>query len=139
MILEEKATNADTSRHIRTVQKFLHLFVKELLDRADVHDQSKLRSPEVELFTEYTSKLAGCTYGSIEYEEYRKAMKPALDHHYAKNRHHCEHMADGINDMNLIDVIEMFCDWEAATLRTTVIYESRLNIMRRDSVCRVSW
>lgn len=44
-------------------------------------------------------------------------MKPALDHHYAKNRHHCEHMADGINDMNLIDVIEMFCDWKAATLR----------------------
>lgn len=117
LTLEEQATNATTMHHIGMVQTLLHKVVKELLDRADIHDQSKLESPEVELFTEWTPKLAGSTYGSAEYEGFRKAMGPALLHHYAKNRHHPEHFKNGVNDMSLIDVIEMFCDWKAATMR----------------------
>lgn len=117
LTLEEQATNATTMHHINTVQSLLHKIVKELLDRADVHDQSKLSSPEVELFAEWTPKLAKSTYGSPEYEGFRKAMGPALDHHYAKNRHHPEHFKEGVNDMSLVDLIEMFCDWKAATMR----------------------
>jgi len=114
---EEKATNADTSRHIRTVQKLIHLFVTELLKRADEHDRTKLERPEVELFTQYTDRLAASTYGSPEYEEFRRQMKPALDHHYANSRHHPEHFANGVNGMNLVDLVEMYLDWKAATLR----------------------
>jgi hypothetical protein len=33
------------------------------------------------------------------------------------NRHHPEHFENGIRGMNLIDLIEMFCDWYAATQR----------------------
>lgn len=44
-------------------------------------------------------------------------MKSALDHHYASNRHHPEHFVNGINDMTLVDIIEMLCDWKASTLR----------------------
>jgi len=117
LTLEEQATNATTMHHINMVQTLLHKIVKELLDRADIHDQSKLESPEVELFTEWTPKLAGSTYGSAEYEGFRKAMGPALLHHYAKNRHHPEHFKEGVNDMSLVDIIEMFCDWKAATMR----------------------
>ena len=62
-----------------------------MLTRAELHDQSKLESPEVEAFTEYTPKLKDCTYGSDEYKGYLEAIKPALDHHYANNRHHPEH------------------------------------------------
>lgn len=113
----EQATNYETMRHIETVRLYLNEFVRNLLERGELHDQSKMRSPEVEAFTEFTPKLAGSTYGSAEYEEFRKAMKPALDHHYAKNRHHPEHFKDGINDMDLLDLVEMFCDWKAATLR----------------------
>lgn len=114
---EQKATNFDTCRHIQQVQRMINKVIRELLDRSEAHDQSKLETPEVELFTEFTPKLAGCTYGSQEYEGFRKAMGSALDHHYAKNRHHPEHFADGVNDMNLLDLIEMFCDWKAATMR----------------------
>lgn len=117
LTLEEQATNAATLHHIGTVQTLLHKIVKDILDRADIHDQSKLASPEVELFAEWTPKLAAMTYGSQEYETARMAMGVALDHHYAKNRHHPEHFKDGVNDMNLIDLIEMFCDWKAATMR----------------------
>ena len=39
------------------------------------------------------------------------------DHHYANSRHHPEHFAKGILDMNLIDIVEMLCDWKAASER----------------------
>ena len=52
-----------------------------------------------------------------EYYANLEGMKSALDHHYASNRHHPEHFVNGINDMTLIDILEMFCDWKASTLR----------------------
>jgi hypothetical protein len=88
-----------------------------LLARAEVHDQSKLDLPEVELLTKYTPKLAGVTYGSTEYQQLLAELKPALEHHYANNRHHPEHHKNGIDDMTLIDLLEMFCDWKAASER----------------------
>lgn len=42
-------------------------------------------------------------------------MKEAIEHHYAMNSHHPEHYINGIDGMTLIDLIEMFCDWIAAT------------------------
>ncbi len=117
LTLEEQATNFQTMQHIRMVQRLLHFVVKEMLDRADAHDQSKLERPEVALFTEFTPKLAGCTYGSAEYEEFRKKMGPALAHHYARNSHHPEHFKNGIEDMTLLDILEMFVDWKASSIR----------------------
>lgn len=114
---EEKATNYETFRHIERVRNILNVVIGEILRRAELHDQSKLVPPEVQLFTEYTPKLATCTYGSAEYEAFRKAMGPALAHHYANNRHHPEHFKNGVDDMNLIDIIEMLCDWKAASER----------------------
>lgn len=114
LTLEHQATNFATFRHIERVRNLLNLMAVDLIKRGEQHDQSKLESPEVELFTEFTPKLAASTYGSEEYEGFRKAMRPALDHHYAKNSHHPEHWPNGINDMNLLDLLEMFCDWKAA-------------------------
>lgn len=115
--IEEKACNYDTFRHIERVRNLLNIAIKELLNRAEKHDQSKLEEPEVALFTEYTPKLASTTYGSQEYEDLKKAIKPALDHHYANNRHHPEHHKNGLDDMNLIDLLEMLLDWKAASER----------------------
>lgn len=163
----------DTYRHIQVVQRLLARTIADLMDRQQAHDQSKLASPELEVFDEFTPKLAGSTYGSEEYKQYLAAMKPALDHHYAANSHHPEHyrpqlckcvseplatdaadgiprvtidarhpsdfwevqarglvasrdckechgtgwVKDGIRGMSLLDVLEMLCDWKAATLR----------------------
>lgn len=117
LTLEHKATNYDTFRHIERVRNLLNGCVTELLLRGQKHDQSKLASPEVELFTEFTPKLAGSTYDSEEYNGFRKAMGSALEHHYANNRHHPEHFKNGIDDMNLLDIVEMLCDWKAASER----------------------
>jgi len=106
-----------TREHIRTVQCIMGVVIEDLIERQRVHDKSKLESPEVEVFDEFTPKLAASTYGSEEYKGFLAEMKVGLDHHYAANSHHPEHFPDGIRGMSLLDVIEMLCDWKAATLR----------------------
>ena len=44
-------------------------------------------------------------------------MKPALMNHYAINSHHPEFYKNGVDGMDLMDLVEMFCDWKAATER----------------------
>lgn len=106
-----------TLRHMETVRNYISCVITELLNRAICHDQSKLQSPEVEIFEEYTPKLRGVSYGSDEYKDMMKEMKVAIDHHNSGNRHHPEHFENGIDGMTLIDLMEMMCDWKAATLR----------------------
>ena len=99
------------------VRKYIRFFVDKLVTRGVEHDRLKLESPEVEIFAEYTPKLAASTYGSEEYNGFLKEMNVAIQHHYANYRHHPEHFDRGINDMNLVDIVEMLCDWKAASLR----------------------
>lgn len=87
-----------------------------LTKRAWKHDFSKLGKDERHIFNKYTHLLRGLTYGSDEYKQALSDMKPALDHHYAVNRHHPEFYEDFIS-MSPIDRIEMLCDWKAATRR----------------------
>lgn len=107
----------ETNKHIKLVRSYLMLVSKILNARGKKHDQSKLENPEQDIFVEYTPKLKNCTYGSEEYKTFLAEMKPALDHHYSNNHHHPEYFKNGINDMNLIDIMEMFFDWMAATKR----------------------
>jgi len=107
----------ETNKHIDTVQHFMSVIINQLLERAHLHDRSKLENPEAKIFMEYTPKLKNSTYGSDEYNNFLKGMQVALDHHYENNRHHPDHFKNGIQDMNLVDLIEMICDWKAATLR----------------------
>ena len=107
-------STVDTLRHIKRVNQLLTEGSVELIKRANVHDDSKLLSPEKEVFDEFTPLLKNSTYGSDEYKEFMIKMKVALDHHYANNSHHPEHYTRGINGMNLFDIIELFYDWKAA-------------------------
>ena len=107
-------STSDTLMHIKRVAELMTNASSELIKRANIHDNSKLESPEKELFDEFTPKLKGCTYGSDEYREYLKELKVALDHHYQNNSHHPEHYENGVNGFDLFDLIEMFFDWKAA-------------------------
>lgn len=107
----------DTQKHIEQVQELMMIVAQAILFRSEVHDDSKLKAPELEIFTEYTPKLKHSTYGSEEYKSFLSEMQVALKHHYANNSHHPEFYENGIRGMNLLDVIEMFCDWKAATMR----------------------
>jgi hypothetical protein len=108
----------DTLRHIRRVGELINVVIISLLKRIGQHDATKIDdSSEKALFDEYTPKLKGVTYGSEEYQSFLDALKPALEHHYSVHRHHPEHFENGVDDMNLIDLIEMLMDWKAASER----------------------
>lgn len=110
-------SKADTLLHMKRVAQLLTEASGEFIKRAIIHDNSKLESPEKELFDEYTPKLKNCTYGSDEYKGFLKGLKVALDHHYKNNSHHPEHYENGVNGFDLFDLLEMFFDWTAATER----------------------
>ncbi len=107
----------ETMKHIERVRELIRVFVSKLVTRAVEHDKLKMEKPEVEVFAEYTPKLKEYTYGSEEYQNCLNEMNGALQHHYANYRHHPEHFDKGVNDMNLVDLVEMFCDWKASSER----------------------
>ena len=114
---KEKITNFDTMTHINHVRRFMNKFIKELMNRAEDHDKSKMEEPELPIFMEFTPRLGTAEYNSKEYKKFLEEMKPALDHHYANNTHHPEHYDNGIDGMTLVDLMEMMVDWKASTLR----------------------
>jgi len=114
---KEYSSIQETREHILRVKDFIGDIIKGLLDRMYLHDASKMKSPELETFDRFTPKLRDTTYGSDEYKSCLSEMRPALEHHYKENRHHPEHFKDGILGMNLVDLIEMLCDWYAASMR----------------------
>jgi hypothetical protein len=158
MITENKYYE-ETVKHKKEVSDAISLIVNALLARAINHDYSKLESPEKDGFINFTEKLKSTTFGSDEYNQFLKDLKPTLDHHYFHNRHHPEHYPESLESycskckktirryctvitdefnpncphcgytdgdihtrytlkgMTLVDLVEMFCDWYAATKR----------------------
>lgn len=106
-----------TLLHIEKVRKYIRFFTDRLTTRGELHDASKLGEEELPYFAEHTERLNEIEYGSDEYKAELEALKPALDHHYAVNSHHPEHWPNGVNDMSLWDICEMFCDWKASAER----------------------
>lgn len=124
----------ETWDHVHHVQEWVRSAIDDLRDRLMVHDESKFQSPEREGFMRMASelKLAEVKYTDPEYREILKAHGPTtIIPHYRENDHHPEFYAfegealnkawvkDGtaISRMNLMALIEMLCDWKAATLR----------------------
>ncbi len=107
----------ETEEHINQVKRRLHTVCVELRERGYRHDWSKLGPEEKPTFDRVTPKLKELTYGTDEYKASLAELGPALAHHYRENTHHPEHFADGVAGMDLLDLIEMYCDWAAACLR----------------------
>lgn len=107
----------DTLDHIERVRELLWSFSGRLIQRARVHDASKLEEPEFSRFANVKTKLDDVEYGTDEYNELLEELEPALEHHYAHNSHHPEHYEHGVAGMTLADVVEMLVDWTAASER----------------------
>lgn len=99
--------------HIRRVNRWLVHFSKAIFDRGQKHDASKLQSPEIEGWTQMDTEER-YPYGSPEYEEKKARYKWLFHEHYSKNRHHPEYFEIHQNkslEMDLLDYIELLCDW----------------------------
>lgn len=116
---EDERYERDTREHIAAVQGWLDRAQADLIGRAIRHDRSKLEEPERSGFQAMArdNPLAGCTYGSPEYHAALARYPDAVLHHYAHNDHHPEHYPDGVDGMSLLSLLEMLCDWKAATAR----------------------
>lgn len=116
--MSESETILETIAHIQKVQSYMFIAITKVMDRLIKHDQSKLSEPELSVFSSARHALSELTYGSPEYmSQMKEHLAPALQHHYQKNAHHPEYWPNGIRDMSLIDLLEMICDWTAASQR----------------------
>lgn len=122
----------DTMEHKLYVKKlFEELVIPELKKRAIMHDASKLKSPEKECYDKYIPLLKDAPYWSEEYQEIKDEMRTeGLSHHFKENSHHPEHYEHGIYDMDLFDVIEMFTDWVAASLKSDTKFTQGIQVNR---------
>ena len=107
----------ETRAHISRVGDFLTAAINNLRDRQACHDDSKLVEPELSAFNVATPKLAELEYGSEEYKQSLRDLGPALQHHFQHNDHHPEHYENGVQGMSLLALVEMLCDWRAASER----------------------
>ena len=106
----------ETSKHKAWVAWYILKACRALIARAVKHDLSKYSKHEAPYFEKALPSLRGLEYGSDEYMAAIESLGPALQHHYKDNTHHPEHWG-GIEEMSPLDLIEMLCDWKAATKR----------------------
>ena len=106
-----------TLEHKLRVADLMIEVVTQLQKRAVHHDDSKFSEKEFDSFARVTPLLAETTYGSKEYRANLDLIRPAIDAHQSSNRHHPEFHANGFSGMTLVDVLEMLCDWKAASER----------------------
>jgi hypothetical protein len=108
----------DLIDHKRRVGLYLQKVANALFGRAVVHDNSKFSPEEFEPYEEAFPGLQKYAYGTEEFKAELRKIKPAINHHYENNDHHPEYFEAGISQMDLIQLIEMVCDWIAASERS---------------------
>lgn len=106
-------TDQMINQHIANVQLRMEKLSLELEKRSMEHDKSKLEEPEHSSWLFMDRNSSKPKYGTKEYVEKMKKYQSVFQAHYKdpRNRHHPEHWANGVYDMNLIDILEMLCDW----------------------------
>ena len=118
----------DLVQHKQWVAQNMQRAATALFHRAAVHDNSKFSPEEFELYDKVFPELQKYAYGSPELRAVYAQIKPALKHHFSVNRHHPEYHESGIKGMNLIDMLEMVCDWMAASRRSQTGIDKGLEI-----------
>ncbi len=108
----------DTAAHRAKVMVLMLKLTNILISTSYKHDLSKDEEPEVSEYPKHISALKSVEYQSPEYRAITNGpMHDIIQVHYSKNRHHPQHFPNGVAGMNLIDVMEMLCDWVAASSR----------------------
>lgn len=96
--------------HVRSVQEKMGKITTLLEERAERHDESKLQEPELSGWKQMDLEPR-YPYGSPEYKDKMKRYNWLFRMHYSKNSHHPEFYDNDLSEMDLLDLIEMICDW----------------------------
>jgi len=96
--------------HKKKVKDRMLFLAKEIIKRAEEHDDSKLKQPEINWLIEM-DKEPKVEYGTPEYFEKIKRWDKFFKHHYKNNKHHPAHYNEqGVYGMTIVDLVEMMCD-----------------------------
>lgn len=105
-----KETEEYIQKHKMLVKKRVDTLCRLLEERAQTHDDSKLARGEFEWWVAMDEEPR-YPYGSEEYKQKIKRWSWLLGEHYTKNSHHPEFYLNDLSEMDLLDLIEMLCDW----------------------------
>ena len=106
-----------TLEHVRRVGILMNQCIANLMHRVVVHDASKFDVQEFDSVAEATKNLHSLTFGSKEHTDQLAMLDKWISIHYSKNSHHPQYYENGIDGMDLLDLVEMLSDWKAATER----------------------
>lgn len=84
-----------------------------LLRRANIHDNSKLVGPELELLSNLYGNQESFVNPNVQLSD---SQREIIEKHWENNRHHPEHYGN-VEKMSELDIIEMCCDWYARSLQ----------------------
>jgi hypothetical protein len=115
----------------RTYLRDVPRITNDLFLRAAVHDNSKFGPDEYEAYEKAFPDLQKYAYGSDEFKAALATIRPAIEHHYSVNDHHPEFFEEGINGMHVVQMIEMLCDWKAASERSKTDFVVGLEMNRK--------
>lgn len=108
-----KKTIDNVLKHKNSVKNRLKILIEQLRERAEKHDDSKLKEPEVSLLIQM-DREPNYEYGTPEYFDKMERYKGFFEHHYKNNTHHPDHfdsdIAKGIEGMDLVDLCEYLVD-----------------------------
>lgn len=114
-VTPEAACTATMIRHITEVRRAILRVRHDLESRAEAHDLSKWSPEEFPGFTRINATARQHPYGSEEYKASIRAEKPTVKRHQEGNSHHPEAHEPFLYEMGWLDLIEMVCDWWAAS------------------------
>lgn len=107
--------NERVFHHQDAVMATMSRLGSQVLCRGTCHDHSKLHEEEYQGFVDLFAADSDMDVRSKEYQDIvTDAKTSCIQAHYKNNRHHPEHHAN-IEDMTLLDLIEMVCDWKATS------------------------
>ncbi len=84
-----------------------------LLNRANIHDNSKLVGPELSLLAELYGNQESFINPNVQLSD---SQKEIIEKHWENNRHHPEHF-EYADSMSELDILEMCCDWYARSMQ----------------------
>ena len=119
--------------HQQQVGAIMRKVINKLIHRALTHDASKFTTQELEdnlkaLPDKWRLETEGHDYFSPPMDAHRETFASVIARHRKNNRHHPEYHGNRVEPMNLIDLIEMICDWYVACKTSGGdIYESISN------------
>lgn len=112
---QEQKTREVINAHRLRVFQLMSKISQEVMLRGNRHDETKLDPEELPHYVATIDEFDKHQFGSDGYVKAKDSLGSAVVHHYKHNRHHPEHFNNGIEGMNLVDLLEMLADWKSAT------------------------